>query len=337
MGQTDAHSPMSGSNMDYVTQAKRVIALEIAELNRLHDRLDDNFARAVELLKDCVERRSKIVVAGVGKSGNIGSKMVATFNSTGAPAVVLDCQDALHGDLGLVNDRDAVVALSYSGETVELLNLIPHLKRRNNPIIAITGHPRSTLARHSDCVLDVEVEREACPLILAPTSSTTNTLALGDALAMVLLEARGFRKEHFAELHPGGSLGHALLTRAEDIMRRGVELVTVTEERVVREVLRLMTDARTGAAVVVDGEGRLTGIFTQGDFTRAYQETDSIGDRRIGEVMTRNPVAVSTDRLVGEVLSLLETHRIDDLVVLDADGRPVGLIDTQDLTRLKIV
>lgn len=324
--------------MDPLEKARRVISLEIEELNRLVDRIDDSFADAIEMLRSTIESGARIAIVGVGKSGNIGSKLAATFNSTGAPASVLNCQDAIHGDLGLVSSGDSVIALSYSGETAELLALLPHLKRRNARLIAITGKPRSTLAKAADCVLNIEVQREACPLNLAPTSSTTNTLVLGDALAMVLLEARGFTREHFAELHPGGSLGRALLMRAGDIMRSGDDFVAVGRDVLVSEVLSRMTGARTGAVVVVENDGTMAGVFTQGDFVRAFQQGGTeIGSTPVGELMTPNPIHVTDDRLVGEVLRLLEENRIDDLVVVDGNGHPLGLIDTQDLTRLDVV
>lgn len=324
--------------MDPLAQARRVVSLEIEELSRLLDRLDESFVAAVEMLKETVEAGAKILIVGVGKSGNIGSKLAATLNSTGAPAAVLNCQDAIHGDLGLVNAGDSVLALSYSGETAELLALLPHLKRRRIRLIAITGKPGSTLGKAADCVLDIHVQREACPLNLAPTSSTTNTLVMGDALAMVLLEARGFTKELFAELHPGGSLGRALLLRAGDIMRTGEGFVTVPPDLPVREVIPRMTSARAGAVVVTESDGTLAGIFTQGDFARAFQAGGAgIGDEAVGCYMTRSPKHVHRDRLVGEVLRLLEEHRIDDLVVVDDSGTPLGMIDTQDLTRLQVV
>lgn len=324
--------------MDPLEKARRVISLEIEELNRLVERIDDSFALAVETLQRTIESGARIAIVGVGKSGNIGSKLAATFNSTGAPASVLNCQDAIHGDLGLVSSGDSVIALSYSGETEELLALLPHLKRRQVQLIAITGKPESTLGMAADCVLDINVKREACPLNLAPTSSTTNTLVIGDALAMVLLESRGFTKEHFAELHPGGSLGRALLLRAEDIMRKGSDFVTVTPEELVIDVIAKMTGARAGAVVVIDEAGKLAGVFTQGDFARAFQTGNpAIGKQPVGELMTRNPIHVASDRLVGEVLRMLEESRIDDLVVVDAEGRPIGMIDTQDLTRVSIV
>ncbi|MCB1065414.1 MAG: SIS domain-containing protein, partial [Verrucomicrobiae bacterium] len=213
--------------MDYLEKARRVIQMEIAELNRLVDRIGESFSAAIDALRTTVEARGKVIIVGVGKSGNIGQKLAATLNSTGAPATVLDCQDALHGDLGLVTATDVVLALSYSGETDELLNLLPHLKRRGVTVIGITGRPDSTLGRAADVVLDVNVEREACPMNLAPTSSTTTMLVLGDALAMVLLEARGFGEDDFAMLHPGGSLGRALLTKVTEIMRTGEQLARV--------------------------------------------------------------------------------------------------------------
>jgi arabinose-5-phosphate isomerase len=324
--------------MDPLEQARRVISLEIEELQRLLERVDDSFTAAVSLLKATVESGAKILIVGVGKSGNIGNKLAATLNSTGAPAAVLNCQDAIHGDLGLVNAGDSVIALSYSGETAELLALLPHLKRRGARVVAITGKPGSTLGKAADCVLDIHVRREACPLNLAPTSSTTNTLVMGDALAMVLLESRGFTKEHFAELHPGGSLGRALLLRAGDIMRTGEDFVRVSPDLSVRETIARMTKARAGAVVVADGAGTLAGIFTQGDFARAFQSGGTeIGAEAVGRHMTPNPKHVHRDRLVGEVLRLLEESRIDDLVVIDDDRVPLGMIDTQDLTRHRVV
>ncbi len=324
--------------MDHLEKARRVIALEIEELQRLHERIDTSFTEAVEMLKSTIESGSRIAIVGVGKSGNVGSKLAATFNSTGAPTSVLNCQDATHGDLGLVNPGDSVIALSYSGETAELLALLPHLKRRQAKIIAITGKPQSTLSKTADCVIDINVKREACPLNLAPTSSTTNTLVIGDALAMVLLEARGFTKEHFAELHPGGSLGRALLMRAGDIMRKGDDFVVVSAGLPVTDVISRMTKARAGAVVIADGDGLLEGVFTQGDFVRAFQgDNPSIAFQPVGNFMTKDPIHVREDRLVGEVLRFLEHSRIDDLVVVDEEGKAIGMIDTQDLTRLQVV
>ena len=325
--------------MDYLEKARRVIRLEIAELNRLVDRVGEAFAQAIDSLRHAVEHGGKIIVVGVGKSGNIGQKLAATLNSTGAPATVLDCQDALHGDLGLVGDDDVVLALSYSGETEELLNLLPHLKRRGVTLVGITGRPDSTLGRSADAVLDVNVDREACPLGLAPTSSTTTMLVLGDALAMVLLEARGFNEEDFATLHPGGSLGRALLTRVTDIMRTGEQLAVVDPACSIRDTLAAMSEARAGAVIVASPGKSVEGIFTQGDFARAFQDNpEGVGEQAVSDLMTRDPITIPSDKLAGEALRMLETNRIDDLVVVDAEDRtPLGLIDTQDLTRFGVM
>ncbi len=324
--------------MDYLERARRVISLEIEELQQLHERIEESFTAAIELLKSSVEGGGKVVIVGVGKSGNIGSKLAATFNSTGAPSTILNCQDALHGDLGLVGESDAVLALSYSGETAELLAVLPYLKRKGAAIIAITGKSKSTLAQAADCILDIKVTREACPMNLAPTSSTTNTLVIGDALAMVLLESRGFTKEKFAELHPGGSLGRALLLKAGDIMRKGDDCVRVGKDEPIRSVIEQMTKARAGAVVVTNEDKTLAGIFTQGDFARAFQSgQEKIGEQAVSNFMTADPIHVKETQLVGEVLKLLEDHRIDDLVVVNENSTPLGMIDTQDLTRLQVV
>ena len=324
---------------DYLDRARRVIALETAELQRLHDRLDGpSFACAVDLLLRCLEGRGKIVVVGVGKSGHIGEKIAATLTSTGSTAVVLNSLNALHGDLGVVADGDAVLALSASGETDELVDLLPALLRFNISLIALTGRADSTLAQCSHACLDVSVTQEACPLNLAPTSSTTVMLALGDALAMVLLEARGFEKEDFARFHPGGRLGRGLLLKVHQIMRPRAEMAVVTPEQTVCVALGEMTRHRAGAAVVVDDDGRLAGIFTHGDFARHFQRDPAdLGERPVGAFMTRGPVSIGGERLAVEIVHLLEHTRIDDLVVLDGDGRPIGLVDTQDLTRLKLL
>jgi arabinose-5-phosphate isomerase len=323
--------------MDHLARARCVIETEIEGLQRMAGRLDGNFVEAVGILKHTLDHRGKVIVIGVGKSGNIGHKIAATFNSTGATAVVLDSQNALHGDLGLLSDGDAVLALSYSGETRELLDLLPFIKRFEVKVIALTGKPGSTLSRLSEVSLDTSVEREACPLNLAPTSSSTALLAMGDALAMVLLEARGFTEEDFARYHPGGSLGRALLTRVSDIMRSDTALPTVGEDADVFAALDAMNRARAGACLILDGDGRLAGIFTHGDFARSFRKDPLLGDKPVAALMTRRPVTVRADALAVEVLRTIGENRIDDIVVLDEGGKPVGLIDTQDLARLKIV
>ncbi len=323
--------------MNYPEKARHVIDLEIRELERLRERVGSNFSAAVQLLLDTLAAGRKLVICGVGKSGNIGRKLAATLNSTGAPSVLLDVGNALHGDLGIVSEGDLAIALSYSGETSELLTLLPHLKRLRSRLIAITGSADSMLARHADLVLDVSVEREACPLNLAPTASTTTMLVLCDALAMVLLEARGFGSEDFASLHPGGSLGRALLTRVSDVMRRDSRLALVTPATPVQEALQTMTRARSGAAVVTDDKGRLAGVFTHGDFVRAFQKNHAIADCPVRDFMTPRPVTIEAGKLAVEVLAALERHPVDDLVVVDTEGKPVGLVDTQDLSRLQLV
>ena len=323
--------------MDYLEKAGRVLQLEIAELERLRSRLDERFSLAVNALLECVQRRCKVVVCGVGKSGCIGEKIAATLTSTGCPAVVLAPVDALHGDLGLICSGDVVLALSYSGETQELLSVLPAFKRLGVPLISMTGNTASTLAQHSSVVLDVNVEREACPLELAPTSSTTVMLALGDALAMVLLEARGFTRDDFARFHPGGQIGRTLLLRVKDIMRCQTQMALVSPDMTVGSVLAAMSLHKTGAAIAVDSQGLMAGIFTHGDFARFYQTVPNIGEKPVAEFLTAHPVSIEEGRLAVDVLRILEQHRVDEVVVLDNLGRPVGLIDSQDLARWHLV
>jgi arabinose-5-phosphate isomerase len=323
--------------MDYLEKAGHVLDIEIFELNRLRERLDENFSRAVELIKEAVDARGKVVVVGVGKSGHIGAKIASTLTSTGSPAVVLDSSNALHGDLGMIADGDVVLALSASGETEELLRILPAIARFQVKIIAICGDPKSALAQNAHLFLDANIEQEACPLNLAPTSSTTVMLALGDALAMVLLEARGFNKEDFAKFHPGGMIGRSMLTRVHQIMRPRQAMAVVSTNASVRDVLKAMTSVRAGAAVVIGEDEELLGIFTHGDFVRHFQSDPRVGERLVADLMTLNPVTVHKDKLAVEVLNLLERHRIDDLVVIDDNNVPVGIVDSQDLTRLKLL
>ena len=323
--------------MNYLASAGFVIETEIEGLQRMSSRLDERFITAVEILQETLNNRGKIVICGVGKSGNIGHKIAATFNSTGATAVVMDSQNAVHGDLGLLSDGDAVMLLSYSGETRELIDLLPFIKRFAVRIIALTGSPSSTLSRFSEVTLDTSVEREACPLNLAPTSSSTAMLVMCDTLAMVLLESRGFTEKDFARYHPGGSLGRALLTLVSDIMRVDAELPTVSEDENVFATLDAMNRARAGACLSLNTAGGLAGIFTHGDFARSFRNDPLLGEKPVADLMTRQPITVRSDALAVEVLNAIGDNRIDDIVLLDADGKPVGLIDTQDLARLKIV
>ena len=323
--------------MNPIERAREVISAETKALERMSDLLDGKFEAAVAILQDTLEQRCKLVVVGIGKSGNIGHKIVATLNSTGATAVVLDSQNALHGDLGLISDGDTVIALSYSGETRELLDLLPFIKRFEVRIIALTGRTGSTLASLSDVTLDTSVEREACPLNLAPTSSSTAMLVMGDALAMALLDARGFTADDFARFHPGGSLGTALLTRIFDIMRTGADMALVADDALVLDAIKAMHRARAGACVITNSDGKMAGIFTHGDFARRYEEDPMLGTRPVAELMTQSPITVKADSLAVEAVNTIGHNRIDDIVVLDDHGLPVGMIDSQDLARLKIV
>jgi arabinose-5-phosphate isomerase len=323
--------------MDYLEKGKRVLEIEISELSRLRQTLSDDFSRAVQVIKDAVDNRGKVVVLGVGKSGHIGAKIASTLTSTGSPAVVLDSLNALHGDLGMVADGDVVLALSASGETEELLRILPAITRFKVRIIAICDNADSTLAQNAHIVLGFDIGQEACPLNLAPTSSTTVMLALGDALAMVLLEARGFNKEDFARFHPAGMIGRSLLMRVHQVMRPREAMATVFVDTTVRDVLKAMTKVRAGAAVVIDQNQQLVGIFTHGDFVRHFQSDPRVGERVVADLMTLSPVTVHKDRLAVEVLNLLERHRIDDLIVIDDQNVPVGIVDSQDLSRLKLL
>ena len=329
--------PSVSAGAGHVARGRRVIQLEAEGLKAVMARLDESFSEAVEAMRQAVEAGRKIIVTGVGKSGHIGAKIAATLSSTGAPSVVLDAVNASHGDLGVIAAGDLVLILSYSGETEEVSRLIPNVKRIGARIVSMTGNPRSTLARQADIHLNIQVPREACPLNLAPTTSSTATLAMGDALAMVLLEARGFNKEDFARFHPGGSIGRSLLLKVQDIMRPAEQMAIVPGTATVNESLAILARMRAGAAAVVDGSGRLIGIYTHGDFTRGYQKDVHIGQALLADVMTSKPITVRVDKLAVEVLNLFEANRIDDLVVVDRQHRPVGLVDAQDLARFKLI
>jgi arabinose-5-phosphate isomerase len=324
------------ANGHHLKKAKRVLDIEIAALQRVRRRLGPSFLKAVHLMRQKLEDGGKIIVTGIGKSGHIGHKIAATLASTGTTSVALDPVDAAHGDLGVVSPEDLVVVLSYSGNTDELLRVVPMLKRLGTPIVGITGNLRSPLAQQADVILDVSVDQEACPLNLAPTSSTTAMLAMGDAIAMVLLESRGFRREDFARLHPGGTIGRNLLLKVGEIMRPRSAIPLCKPETPVAKALSQITAKRCGAAVVVDPRGKLLGIYTHGDFVRGFQKDPEIGRRPLRAVMTKNPVTITVDSLAAKALHTFETHRIEDLIVLDAARRPVGLVDSQDLARFRL-
>jgi arabinose-5-phosphate isomerase len=329
--------PVSPRLQSHLVKGRRVIQDEAAALKAVQGQLDESFGEAVEAMREAVQAGRKIIVTGIGKSGHIGAKIAATLSSTGAPSIVLDAVNASHGDLGVISSGDLVLVLSYSGETEEVSRLIPSLKRIGARIVALTSNARSTLGREADIHVNVRVPREACPLNLAPTSSSTAMLAVGDALAMVLLEARGFNKEDFATFHPGGSIGRNLLMKVQEIMRPAEQVAILEGTATVNEALALLARMRSGAAAVVDAKGRLIGIYTHGDFTRGYQKDVHIGQARLADVMTARPITVRVDKLAVEVLNLFEANRIDDLVVVDRQHRPVGLVDAQDLARFKLI
>lgn len=328
--------PQAQTNLD---EALRVFEIEVAALQSLANRLDSTFVDAVTAIKQAVDAGGKVVGIGVGKSGSICHKITATLTSTGTPALSLNTMNALHGDLGILKDGDVVLALSYSGETAELLVLLAHLRRFSIKVIALTGNAQSTLARNSDIVLDVRVEREACPLSLAPTTSCTAMLVLGDALAMALMKAHGFGREDFARFHPGGELGRHLLMTAREMMRPVHQTVFVRCGTTVGEVLDAMIRCKAGAAIVVNARDQLAGIFTHGDFARAFRShATDLTSMPVDSVIATHPIHVYDDQLSGEVLHVLKEHRIDELVVLDrAKNVPVGIIDSQDLARMKLV
>lgn len=323
--------------MDCEERARAVIRMEAESLREMASRIGPGFGEAVKLLRASLEAKGKVVIVGVGKSGNVGQKIAATLNSTGATAVVLNAQDALHGDLGLLCDGDVVLALSYSGETEELLGLLPFLRSFDVKVIALCGKTDSSLSRAADVTLDTSVTREACPLNLAPTSSSTAMMVMGDALAMVLLQARGFTESDFARYHPGGSLGRALLLKVGDVMRRENAIPMVSVSARVIDAVAEMNRSRAGACLILDENGKLAGIFTHGDFARGYEKDPSLGALPVADQMTRNPISLTENSLAVEAVKQVGEKRIDDIVVIDSEGRPVGLIDAQDLARLKLV
>ncbi|MBM4152719.1 MAG: KpsF/GutQ family sugar-phosphate isomerase [Kiritimatiellaceae bacterium] len=325
------------TDMNFQQRAQEVINIEIAGMEKVRDRIDGNFSQAVEWLLATVQRGGKVIVTGVGKNFHIGQKMVATFNSTGTPSALLHPIEAMHGDFGMVGSKDIVLALSYSGGSDELLALLPALKRQGVKIISMTGDPGSPLGLQSDLVLLITVDKEACPFGMAPTASTTVTLALGDALAIVLLEARGFKKEDYAKLHPGGAIGRTLLLRVSDVMRTSERLAKVRSGSTVKEAMLAMTGARSGCVAVIDDEQHLLGIFTDGDLRRHLIDTPNITETIIDSMMTRKPITLKPDQLAVDILKIYEEKNIDDLVVVNDQNQLVGAVDIQDLPKLKIL
>ncbi len=313
--------------------AKTVLRVEGQAVTTLADRLDEAFLRAVDLLLNC---RGRVVVSGIGKSGHIGRKIASTMASTGTPAMFVHAAEAAHGDLGMITRSDVLVALSYSGETAELLTVVPTLKREGTPLVAFTGNADSPLARHADVHLDVRVDKEACPLNLAPTSSTTVMLALGDALAVACLDARGFGPDDFARSHPGGALGRRLLTKVEDVMARGSDIPSVPVTATVMEAVQEISRKRLGMTAVLDADGRLAGIFTDGDLRRLLERGARVRDLGIADVMTRDPLTIGPGALAAEAAQLIESTLRNQLLVVD-NGRLVGALHAHDLTAARVL
>ena len=311
-------------------RAREVLRIEAEAIRQLIPRVGEAFEQAVDLIVGC---KGRVVVTGMGKAGIIGQKLSATLASTGTPSLWIHPAEAFHGDVGRVTKDDVVIALSNSGETLELIQLLPIIKQIGARLIALTGSARSQVAKHSDVALDVSVKREACSLNLAPTSSTTAMLAMGDALAVVVAERRGFKERDFALFHPGGQLGKRLLLRVRDLMRTGEANPVVSKSARVKDVLLAITKARAGCATIVDDRGRLVGIFTDGDLRRHLETAANLTEQTVQDVMTRTPKTIQTDRLAAEALRILREHKIDELVVVDGKRRPVGLLDVQDLLK----
>ena len=315
-------------------RAKDVLTIEAKAITQLMRRLDRQFEAAVEMIAKCSGR---VIVCGMGKTGIVGRKIAATLSSTGTPSMFLHSAEAVHGDLGQVTSRDVVITISQSGETEETVRLLPLVKKIGAKIIVMTGNPKSTLARHGDLVLNIAVDKEGCPLGLAPMASTTVTIALGDALAACLIDRKKFKKEDFALYHPGGSLGKRLLLKVEDIMRQETSFAKVGASTTVKDALWTITKARCGCACVVDGKQQLLGIFTDGDLRRHLEDDPAVLSRKISQVMTRNPSSIGSEKLAAAAFEILKNKKIDELPVLDAKGRVVGLLDVQDLLKAGLV
>jgi arabinose-5-phosphate isomerase len=317
---------------DYRVIARKVLAIEAAAVAGLVDQLDEGFDRAVELLRSATGR---VVCTGMGKSGLVLRKVAATLSSTGTPALFLHPAEAIHGDLGMLGEGDVVLAASFSGRTDELVRLVEILKRLGVPLIVMTGHPECTLARHADIHLKVAIDQEACPLDLAPTASTTATLALGDALAMALLEAKGFSREDFARLHPGGGLGRKLL-KVHEIMHRGEELPRVLPGASMRDAIYEMSRKRLGVTAVVDDDGRLVGCITDGDLRRLLASDEELLRRTAGERMTASPLTIEGDEPASAALHVMEERRITSLFVCTPEARLEGVVHLHDLWGLEL-
>lgn len=317
-----------------IKRAKEVLKIERDAINDLVNRIDKEFVRVVE---EIYRTKGRVIVSGMGKPGFIAQKISATLASLGTPSLYLHPAEALHGDLGRVTKDDILILLSNSGETEELIKLLPVIKKIGAKVISIVGNTKSTLSKNSDFVLDATVKKEACSLGLAPTASTTAMLAMGDALSVALLDRRGFKEKDFAFYHPGGLLGKRLLLKVEDIMRTGDANPLVKEDTLVKDVLLKITTARAGSACVIDKNKKLCGIFTDGDLRRHVEESPNIVTKKVKEVMTKNPIAIKKNKLAVEALRILHSKKIDEIPVVDEKNRPIGLVDVQDLLKEGLV
>ncbi|MFW6035946.1 MAG: KpsF/GutQ family sugar-phosphate isomerase [Halothermotrichaceae bacterium] len=315
-----------------IQEARRVLDVEAESILALKKSIDDSFLSVVKLIS---EDKRRVIFSGIGKSGIIGRKMAATFSSTGTPAFFVHSAEALHGDLGMITEDDVFIAISNSGETEEVLRLIPSVRRIGSSIVAFTGNKESSLARYADITVCAIVEEEACPLGLAPTASTTAIMALGDAMALTLSSLKGFTVEDFAILHPGGSLGRKLLTKVKDVLEIRRENPVVTQETSVKEALFTMTSSKMGSTSIVDEDGYLIGIITDGDIRRLLERSKDFMDKSVSEVMTKNPNRIGPEKLATEALNLMEKKEISDLPVV-VDNKPTGMLNFQDLLRARI-
>lgn len=326
-----APQPAGGNVLEL---AREVLEIEAAAITALIARLDQDFQRAVDLILDC---RGRVTVSGMGKSGHIARKIASTMSSTGTPAYFVHPAEASHGDLGMVTRDDVFIALSNSGESVELLAIVPLIKRQGAKLISLTGNPGSTLAREADAHLYAGAEKEACPLNLAPTASTTAALALGDALALALMQAKGFSRDEFARSHPGGALGRKLLTHVRDVMRSGDEAPRIPDTAMLSDAILEMSRGRMGITAILDRDQHVLGIFTDGDLRRTLQNGVDLHATPIASVMTRGPRTISPDKLAAEAVQIMEQHKVNQLLVVDGERRLIGALNMHDLFKAKVI